>query len=70
MWYGGERVKCNETGICFAQSRNHPGTCTLLSSSYPEGHCPFRKPYRDETNGVYYPTLTTDAIIARKDKLL
>ena len=70
MWYG-ERVYCNEeTNTCFAQSKNHPGICTLLSSSYPEGHCPFKKRYRDETDGVYYPTLTADALISKREKMV
>ena len=69
MWHA-ERVPCNEDSICFAQSRHNPGTCTLLSSSYPAGHCPFKKRYRDETDGKYYPVLTAEALISKREKMV
>lgn len=52
------RVICNEEGRCFAKvdrNRYSKPTCSLLYENYPEGKCPFKKPIRDETNGIFYP---------------
>lgn len=53
-----DHVFCNEPDRCFAKKdrfRYGKPTCSILSENYPEGKCPFKKPIRDETNGVYYP---------------
>ena len=45
-------LKCYEERPCFAKER---GRCALLKMTYKDGACPFCKPDRDVTNGVYYP---------------
>lgn len=39
---------------CFAKTLN--GKCKLLNKA-PVGKCSFKKPYREYTDGKYYPTL-------------
>ena len=44
-------IKCNDKRKCFA---NKDGKCTLLTSSYKTGTCPFAKPVRFVTDGIVY----------------
>ena len=50
------RRKCKDSRPCFGRVN---GGCTLLGVNvkrmYEDGKCPFCKPHRDITNGVYYP---------------
>ena len=46
-------VECTQEGKCFARSNR--GHCRILKDGYEEGKCPFQKPYREVTNGVYFP---------------
>lgn len=58
MEIGGTGVcpKCNDTRECFARHRLNPDLCGILQTTYEkDGDCPFCKPKRGETNGVYYP---------------
>lgn len=44
--------KCNDERRCFAKVN---GRCGILIHSYKKGEkCPFNKPQREVTNGVYY----------------
>ena len=44
--------KCTDQRRCFAKE---DGKCTILSSTYGDKPCKFRKPVCDVTNGKYYP---------------
>ena len=46
-------IKCNFNCDCFALTV--AGRCTLLSEKIEKDRCPFAKPNRYYTNGVYYP---------------
>lgn len=44
--------RCNDERVCFGKVR---GRCGVLVSTYPrDKKCPFNKPEREITNGVYY----------------
>lgn len=47
---------CNDTRKCFAKRRNQYGLpiCSVLTSGYANGECPFRKKDRNITNGKCY----------------
>lgn len=47
------RLCHEEEGECFAQVRDKK--CGLLSETYAPGKCPFKKEYKDITDGKEYP---------------
>lgn len=54
----GQRKRCHDPRPCFARIN---GGCALIGYDkpmYKDGECPFCKPDREVTNGVYYPTRT------------
>ena len=44
---------CGCEGKCFA--RGESGRCGILTEAYKHNDCPFQKPDRRYTNGVFYP---------------
>lgn len=53
MPYRTVKVKCIESGMCFAQDASR--RCNLLTKVYPRGTCPFKKPIATVTKGKEYP---------------
>ena len=48
--------KCVESRPCFAKNRESKYVkCRILTSTYPDGKCPFCKPEMEVTNGKRYP---------------
>lgn len=52
-------LSCRDSRPCFARTKSifsgKSEVCVLLSSVYPDGKCPFCKPDREITKGIYYP---------------
>lgn len=44
--------RCRDKRECFAREN---GKCTLLTEARKDGQCPFCKPKKEYTNGVFYP---------------
>ena len=54
---------CGCEGRCFA--RGETGKCRILTVAY-KGSCPFQKPDRHYTNGVYYPDIPYEEVVLRR----
>ena len=53
----GRMFVCQDSRECGMRIKKgeHKGKCSALEYGYEDGKCPFCKPYRDYTNGIYYP---------------